>query len=225
MFRIFDYTGATALFGEEFVTPPPPEPGPPAPPAPPRPPVQKVRVKGVAIEIKDTGRFNLLTRDGHLQRVTPQEYQAELTKQLIAAVPTLADFRTRWLDPLQRGQMLKELRDQNLLPEIVSEGAGMEAFDEFDILAALAYGVQPMTRAQRAAKFGDTGPAWLIQLPQPTAKVIRKTVKQFEEAGTGALETGQLWSTIGEPNALATLREGGQPAELLRLTKETLFAA
>ena len=53
MFRIFDYTGATALFGEEFVTPPPPEPGPPKPPPPDGPPAQKVRVKGVGIEIKD----------------------------------------------------------------------------------------------------------------------------------------------------------------------------
>jgi type I restriction enzyme R subunit len=225
MFRIFDYTGATALFGQEFVTPPPPEPGPPKPPPPDGPPVQKVRVKGVGIELKPVGNYNLLTRDGRLQRVTPQEYRDELTKQLIASVPTLADFRARWLDPPRREQMLKELRDRNLLPEVVSEGADMEAFDEFDILAALAYGVQPMTRAQRAAKFGDTGPAWLTQLPQPTAKVIRKIVKQFEKAGTGALETGQLWSTIGEPNALATLRQGGQPADLLRMTKETLFAA
>src|SRR5258708_10697188 len=34
MFRIFDYTGATALFGAEFVTPPP-QPGPPKPAPPP----------------------------------------------------------------------------------------------------------------------------------------------------------------------------------------------
>jgi len=65
----------------------------------------------------------------------------------------------------------------------------------------------------------------LIQLPQPAAKVIRKIVRQFEKAGTGALETGQLWKTIDEPNALDALRQGGQPAELLRKTKETLFAA
>ncbi len=117
------------------------------------------------------------------------------------------------------------MRDRNLLPEVITEGAGMEAFDEFDILAALAYGITPMTRAQRVAQFADGGPDWLIHLPQPTAKVIRKIVKQFEKAGTGALETGQLWSTIGEPNALATLRQGGKPAELLRKTKETLFAA
>jgi hypothetical protein len=88
------------------------------------------------------------------------------------------------------------------------------SFDEFDVLAAFAYRVPPLTRAQRAAQFGDTGPAWLIQLPQPTAKVIRKIVQQFEKAGTGALETGQLWKTIGEPNALDALRHGGPPVEL-----------
>ncbi len=225
MFRIFDYTGATALFGQAFITPPPPEPGPSTPPQPPQPPVQKVRVKGVKIELKPAGNYHLLTRDGRLQRVTPQEYCEALTTQLIASVPTLADFRTRWLDPQKRQQMLQELRDRNLVTEVITEGAGMEAFDEFDILAALAYDVPPITRAQRAAQFGDAGPDWLIRLPQPTAKVIRKIVKQFEKAGTGALETGQLWSTIGEANAIATLSQGGKPAELLRKTKETIFAA
>jgi len=58
-----------------------------------------------------------------------------------------------------------------------------------------------------------------------TVKVIRKIVKPFEKAGTGVLEAGQLWKAIDEPKALETLRQGGQPAELLRLTKQTLLAA
>jgi type I restriction enzyme, R subunit len=168
----------------------------------------------------------LLTKDGRLQRATPQEYRDELTKQLIASVPTIADFRTRWLDPIQREQMLKELRDKNLLAEVVSEGADMDAFDEFDILAAFAYGITPLTRAERAAKFGETGPDWLIRLPQPTAKVIRAIVRQFERAGTSALEATELWRTpeIQELKGINALRQGGQPANLLRQTKETLFA-
>lgn len=224
MFRIFDYTGATALFGAEFVTPPPPEPGPPKPP-PPGPPPQKVRVKGVGIEIADTGRFNLLTRDGRLQRVTPQEYRDELVKQLMESVPTLAEFRAQWLDPAQRGALMKQLRDQQLLPELVQEAAHMEAYDEFDILAAFAYGLVPMTRAQRAAQFADGKPEWLIQLPQPSAKVIRAIVKQFEKAGTAALESNELWQTLGVRNPLRELKQGGAPNELLRKTKETLFVA
>ena len=225
MFRIFDYTGATALFGADLVTPPPPDPKTPKPPPPPPPP--RVRAKGVDIKIKDTGHFNLLTKDGRYQRVTPQEYRAELVKQLTAAVPTLRDFRTKWLDPVSREQMMKDLRNQQLLPELISEGAEMDEFDEFDILAALAYGVKPQTRAERAAQFADGGPEWLIRLPQPSVKVIRAIVKQFERAGTAALEAKDLWRTpeIRALKGLQALKQGGSPDELIRKTKETLFVA
>lgn len=106
----------------------------------------------------------------------------------------------------------------------------MDAYDLFDVLVAVAYGVTPRTRAERAAaldKADATGPAWLIKLPQPSAKVIRAIARQFEKAGTEALETTDLWST-GEVKAsggLSALGAGGKPAELLRQTKETLFAA
>ncbi len=227
MFRIFDYTGATTLFGSDFVVPPPPGPGPigPKPPGPPPPP--PIKVKGVEIEVVDTGHFNLMTKDGRLTRVTPQEYQEQLIRELVAAVPTLAEFRTRWLDPAQRQELLEQLAAQNLLPEILRDAAKMDAYDEFDVLAALAYRVPPLTREQRAARFGDTGPDWLVKMPPLPAKVIRAIVRQFERAGTGALEAKELWQTpeIRELKGLDTLKQGGAPGELLRKTKETLFAA
>lgn len=225
MFRIFDYTGATALFGADFITAPPPPPPSPKPPGPPPPPPTKARAKGIQIEIKDTGRFNLLATNGRLRRVTPQEYREELAAQLIASVPTLADFRAKWVDPLQREQMMKELRERGLLAERLSEGAGMEDFDEFDIIAAFAYGVKPLTRAERASRFGESGPDWLIKLPQPSAKVIRAIVKQFEKAGTAALEATEIWKTIGISKPIQQLKQAGQPDDLIRKTKETLFVA
>jgi len=227
MFRIFDYTGATALFGKDFVTPPLPLPGPngPQPPGPPPPP--PVRVKGVQIEIADTGRFNLMTQDGRLSRVTPQEYQTKLIEELCSAVPTLAEFRAKWLDAERRKELMDQLAAQNLVPDVLRDAANMDAYDEFDVLAALAYRVQPMTRAERAAKFGDGSPEWLVRLPQPAAKVIRAIVRQFEKAGTGALEATELWRTpeVKEMKGLEALKQGGKPADLLRKTKETLFTA
>jgi hypothetical protein len=142
-------------------------------------------------------------------------------------VPTLTEFRTRWLDPAQRHELLEQLAAQNLLPEILRDAAKMDAYDEFDVLAALAYRVPPLTREQRAARFGDTGPDWLVKMPPLPAKVIRAIVRQFERAGTGALEAKELWQTpeIRELKGLDTLKQGGTPGELLRKTKETLFAA
>ena len=46
--------------------------------------------------------FNLLGVDGRMTRVTPQEYQARLIAELTQLVPSLAEFREKWLDPAQR---------------------------------------------------------------------------------------------------------------------------
>ena len=43
-------------------------------------------------------------------------------------------------------------------------------------------------------------------MPQPSAKVIRAIVKQFEKAGTAALEAKEIWKTIGIPNAIRDLK-------------------
>lgn len=234
MFRIFDYTGATALFGADFVTPPPPEPpDEPLPPGPPPPP--PVKVRGVKIDLKHVGNFNLLGIDGKMQRVTPQEYQSRLVAELTQLVPSLAEFREKWLDATQRQALMEQLARQGLLPEKLRESGEINDtaasdYDLFDILAALAYGIAPRTRHTRAGRFGaegNTAPDWLIQLPQPAAKVIRAIVRQFENAGTDALEAPTLWQTpeIEQLRGLAALSEGGNPAELIRRTKETLFVA
>jgi type I restriction enzyme R subunit len=228
MFRILDYTGATALFGADFITPPPSGGGDgPSPPGPPPPP--PVKVKGVEIKLAHAGDFFLMNRNGQPVRATPQEYRHRLVEELLATVPTLAGFRERWLDPEQRRELLEQLATQNLLPENLRTAAQMDAYDLFDVIAAVAYGVKPRTRAERAAQLGrdDQGPEWLIKLPQPSVRVIRAIARQFEKAGTDALETDQLWSA-GEVKAakgLAALKQGGDPAKLLRRTKETLFAA
>lgn len=229
MFRIFDYTGATALFGADFISPPPgvggggePPPGPNPPPTPP------IKAKGFTIAIQHAGDFFVLNRHGHTVRVTPQEYQDRLVEELLATVPSLAGFRDRWLDHERRHELMTQLAAQNLLPEQLRTAAHMEAYDLFDVLAAVAYGVKPRTRAERAASLDSANsPPWLIQLPQPAAQVIRAIARQFAKDGTDALETKELWHSgeVEEARGLAALAQGGEPAELLRKTKETLFAA
>ncbi len=225
MFWIFDYTGATTLFGADLITPPPPTQEPPKPPPP--PPPGPVQVKNVAIEIRDTGAYNAMDVDGRITRVTAGEYRARLVQELTANVPSLADFRTRWLHPDARTAMLDELRERQLLPEELRAAANMDAYDLFDVLAALAYGIKPRTRSERAACFTETSPEWIIHLPPPATKVLRAIVRQFERAGTDSLETNELWQTpdIRSLNGLKALREGGDPAELMRKLKETIFAA
>ena len=167
MFRIFDYTGATALFGDGLHHADRPSGGGdgPCPPGPPGPP--PVKVKGVEIKLAHAGDFFLMNRDGQTVRATPQEYRARLVEELLATVPTLAGFRERWLDPEQRRELLEQLAEQGLLPENLRAAAQMDAYDLFDVIAAVAYGVKPRTRAERAAQLGrdDHGPGLAHQTP------------------------------------------------------------
>lgn len=225
MFRIIDYTGATELFGADFVTRPPSGgDGGDGPGGDDKP---KVKAQGITVKPVHVGNYFVMTRNGQAVRVTPEEYRQRLVEELLVTVPTLAGFRERWLNPEQRHELLEQLRAQNLLPENLRAAGHMDDYDLFDVIAAVAYGVKPKTRAERAARLDAHAPDWLTQLPPPAAKVIRAIARQFERAGTDALETDQLWSA-GEVRAakgLSALKQGGDPAKLLRQTKETLFDA
>jgi type I restriction enzyme R subunit len=226
MFRIYDYTGATELFGEPFVTRPPSGggggegPGGDDPPPP-------IKAKGITIKPVHVGDYFVMNRNGQPVRVTPEAYRQALVSELLATVPTLAGFRQRWLDPEARHALLDQLRAQNLLPENLRPAGQMDDYDLFDVIAAVAYGVKPRTRVERAARLDGHAPDWLAQLPPPAAKVIRAIARQFERAGTDALETDQLWNAgeVRAAHGLKALKQGGDPSKLLRQTKETLFEA
>lgn len=228
MFTIWDYTGATALFGRDFETPPPPPEGgdtPPPGPGPGGPPPVQVRTTRIAI--KPAGDFQVLNLDGRVTRVTPEHYRALLTEKLAALSPDLADFRSRWLDHTTKQDLLDALQAQGLCVDRLPDLAQQADYDLFDLLAALVYDVPPQTRAARATRFLASATPWLVQLPQPTAEVVRRIVKQFEAGGTEALETDALFRQVAPPgtNAIALLRQAGDPQDVMRKIKEGLFVA
>jgi len=228
MFTLWDYTGATALFGRDFESPPPGggggEDGPGPTPPPPPPPV---RIRGTRFKIEDSGDFQLHQADGRPQRVTLAEYQALLAQKLAALSPNLADSRSRWIDLESRADLLDALEAEGLNVRRLPDAARHAEFDTFDLLAALVYDIEPLTRAQRAERFLQPGPAWLVRLPSPTAEVVHRIVRQFEAGGTEALETEELFRQIAAPgcNALALLKQAGEPKTVIRQIKEGLFAA
>jgi type I restriction enzyme R subunit len=103
----------------------------------------------------------------------------------------------------------------------------MGDFDLFDVLAELAYGLDPKTREARAEAFDYKAADWLGGLPAPTAATLRALARQFARAGTDELEDPGVLQTpaVASAGGLAALKLLGSPAEILRATKERLFAA
>lgn len=101
MFRVYDYTDATRLFGEDFITRPPQPPGPPGP-NPPPPPKPIIQVRGFDVRVTDAGHLILTQVDGKAVPVTVEEYKQRLAAKLVEEAPTLEQFRDRWINPALR---------------------------------------------------------------------------------------------------------------------------
>jgi len=226
MFRVYDYTDATRLFGEKFVTretgPRKPRVGPPPPP-----PERTIVVEGFDVKVTDAGRYILTMVDGKATPVTVEEYKERLAAKLVEKAPTLENFRSRWIVPPERKELLGRLPDSGRSPLLVRSLEEMTDFDLYDVLAELGYGLAPKRRVERADAFTYKHTGWLSKLPKKSAATLRALASQFARAGTDGLENPQVFQTpeVVKAGGLSALKTLGKPAEILRETKERIFAA
>lgn len=220
MFRVYDYTNATRLFGREFVTREPTgEPGEGGEPP------TVIEVHGFDVRVTDAGRSIVAMVDGKAMPVTVEQYRERLAARLVAEAPTLDVFRARWVTPTLRRGLFAHFPDARAA-DLVRALSDMDAYDLYDVLADLGYGLAPRTRRERADAFGDKNAAWLGDLPPQTAATVQALARQFARSGTEGLENPQIFSTpeVARAGGLAALRAVGKPADVLRETKERMFS-
>jgi type I restriction enzyme R subunit len=156
-----------------------------------------------------------------------EEYRQRLTRKLIEKAPTLDLFRAIWVDPETRAELLASLPDGVRSALLVRSLGQMDAYDLYDILAEMGYGLAPRTRLERAAAFTYKQAEWLKGMPVRTAETLRALALQFGRAGTEVLENQLIFQTpeVKKAGGLESLRAIGRPADILRETKVRLFAA
>jgi len=226
MFRVYDYTNATRLFGEEFKTKfIPPRTGGDGPPPP--PPEPTILVEGFEVHVTDAGRYIVTTVDGKAMPVTVEEYKERLAAKLVEEAPTLEEFRTRWIAPESRQEMLGRLPDAGRSALLVQELDDMKDYDLYDVLAELGYGLAPRTKIGRADAFTYKHRAWLAAMPATAAGTLKALAAQFARAGTDGLENREVFRTpeVVQAGGLAALKALGRPREVLTETKKRMFAA
>ena len=230
MFRVYDYTNASRLFGNEFITrfSVRREPSEIDKPDETKPREPKPRAEGLNIVITDAGHLVPVSEDGRAVLVTVEEYKRRLAVKLIEEAKTLEKFRARWITPKERRALIDSLVSAGLPPSQLQAIDDMIDYDLYDVLAELGYGLNPRTRQQRADAFTYKHEEWLQSLPKQTAATVGAIAAQFARAGTEGLENPQIFQTpdVVQAGGLAALSASGKPAsELLRETKERMFAA
>ena len=181
------------------------------------------------MRISDAGAYIMTTNDdGQAVLVTLEEYKQRLAARLVEDIPALDAFRTTWIDPEQRREMMGRLPDSGRAPAIVQNLTQMDDFDLYDVLAEVGYGQAPKTRVDRSRGFRvqERG-NWLSAMPGPTAGTVRAIASQFARGGTDDLESPQIFSTpeVAAAGGLPALQEYGPPAQTVAETKRRMFAA
>ena len=240
MFRIYDYTNATRLFGQAFITKltgrrgeiePNPSPNPDddwfdLPPDDSEPP-QILTVEGFDVQISSKGRFVLGTVDGQAMPIPVGEYEAQLAEQLIEVAATSLEFRDRWVSRQAREDLLRELVEGGRSPKVVQLLREMGDYDLFDVLGQLGYDMAPLTRMLRFATFAQQQADWLKAMPPRSARTVEAIAQQFVFEGTDGLENQQLFQvpSIMQAGGMPALKSLGKPLDVLQDMKIRLFAA
>lgn len=227
MFWLYDYTNATRLLGQDFIT----KPTPPSPKAGETPgdydPPPLIQVEGFAVEIRDDGVRIPVYINGRDVMVTVAEYEAMLAERLLDTVPTADEFFARWVVPDERQDLLARLHDGSLSTTALRRIREMEDYDLYDLLAGLGYRLPPKTRTTRVQVFYDQQLLWFNEMPPQTASALRAVVAQFASGGTDSLESRELFRvpSVIKTGGVKSLKLLGQPLEVLTEMKRKLFAA
>ena len=237
MFRVYDYTDVTRLFGEDFKTAfTPAQPADDDDSGENEPDSdeearghrsQPLVVHGIDVRITNAGAYIMTTADdGQPLLLSLEEYKERLAAKLVEDIPALDDFRSTWIEPDQRLEMMGHLPDGGRAPLIVRDLAYSDEYDLYDVLADVGYGQAPKTREDRADSFHHNHKDWLGTLPGPTAGAIRAIASQFARGGTENLESPDIFRTpeVAAAGGILALQAYGQPRDVIDETKRRMFS-
>ncbi len=236
MFRIYDYTNATRLFGHSFESRgyPSREYQPPLEYAARGEGVREttqetnlIRVEGFDVHIMGEGRAIVVEEDGRETLIPVEEYEQRLAEKLTEVAPSLDELRTRWIWPDRRRDLLERLPGDGASVRLLRCLRDQEACDLYDVLAELGYGAAARSRAERAAAFSYKHRQWLKGLPPKAEQVLYAMARQFERGGIEELETINIFDApevkvAGGFEAIKSLPMS--PGDLIIETKTRLLA-
>lgn len=130
--------------------------------------------------------------------------------------------------PNTRHHLLNQLPEGERSARLVQQLEAMDAYDLFDVLAELGYGIQPMTRDERASAFSYKQVQWLNTLPETAARTLQAIAAQFASAGTEGLENPQMFNlpVVRNAGGIRALQNLGKSAtEIILDVKRKMFAA
>lgn len=227
MFRLYDYTNATRLFGEDFITRPPSEGTNEEGKEKKERIVIRVAQEQYEVLVEDKGVAILCEEDGKEVLVPYETYKARLAEKVSEQMQDVNQLRRTWVTPALRSGLLTGLPGGEGAVRLVRELEDQQECDLYDVLAELAFGYEPKTRTERTASFAFKNKGWLNGYPERTRMVINAIAMQFAKGGIEELETENLFDApeVIKAGGFETLMRLQQPPDyFVEETKVRLLA-
>ena len=224
MFRAYDYTNASRLLGEDFIS----RCSPTKEGEDHKTEKEKIiEVEGLEVHINPAGTYVITEVDGKLGMVTIEEYKEMIASKLSQTVSTFDDFRNYWIDPLKRRELIDSLPNDGAGLRMLRDIMDLKDFDLYDILAEIGFGVAPKSRRDRVFALEYKYSKWLNELPPNTRDTLLALAKQFEIGGTEELENHYIFQIpeVSKTGGLDALTLLGNPKDVILEVKRMLFTA
>ena len=192
MFRIYDYTNATRLFGEDFISSPPTENSSSGTSG------EKKEIIRIAnnqydIQIINDAKLILGKIDGKDELIPYDEYKNKIIVELIDKIKNIDGLRNVWIQNKERNNLIDSLFDSPNSLQLIRQIEKMENYDLFDVLSKIGFSLKPFTTIERSENFLYKNEDWILNYPLQCQNIIKSLSKQFSKGGIEELETPHLF--------------------------------
>jgi type I restriction enzyme R subunit len=193
LFRVFDYTNASRLFGKDFISNSPSENDDEDVHQKNEYKIVKVPQNEFKIQIINEGVSILSSNDGKEILIPYEEYKINLAKKISNEILDLENLRNIWISRELRNKFLEKISENNNSILLIQEIEKLSDCDLFDVISFIVYSNNPLTKIERSNSFIYKNRDWLENFSNESMIVISTLAKQFSIGGIEELESSQLF--------------------------------
>ena len=164
---------------------------------------QKIYVNGVDVSIL-VSRELYFDNNGRPITISLKDHTKEIIKNHFA---TLNDFLNKWNDGEKKAAIIKELEEQGIMVDALTDAVDKEA-DLFDIICHVAFDQPPLTRKERANNVKKRN--YFTKYGEQAKKVLDALLDKYADEGIITIENSEVLS-------LHPFDDFGTPPEIIRM--------
>jgi type I restriction enzyme R subunit len=167
-------------------------------------PARILTVEGERVELLSERLQIIDPESGKLETL---EYRSYARTKVRSLFPTAAALRAAWADPAQRSHLLARLDFAGLDLDLLAKHVHLEEADPFDVLATIAWDLEPRTRRERADRVRVAYGVRIERMSGAARAVIDVLLARYAERGPAEITPAAL--------RVPPLNEQGTPLELV----------